>query len=364
MRTNRKHLTITDRHDSTVFLVLVEQVCHGEVIQLQTDTSDNTRLSPSKRELDLVVRLLFQVPVDVNSTILVVRHYFRVNLLWVEVSHRSQITNRTCQGIFREEVARLGTQFTTNHVFIQAVVTVDSHPTDMRLRSFLDTHFKVDRVANDIHFRWIQVIEQVSIVPIVITYGIFVFHQTLVEQLLIIYVSLTHTEHFTQVTGGIHRITYPMDIADIIFLPFFYLQVNVYVLIVNVPHAIFHDTRVTITMFIVFFYQVLLILLPSIWRKLFRFQERGELSCFMNLRKCTFPQESTLDLYVFQFAITVKDDIPNLHLLFLIDDNVKNHLVLLRYVFTLLDFYFRILESLIVKILLGENLCTVNHVRM
>ena len=55
LRTNREHLTVTNRHDTTVFLVLVEQVGHGEVVQFQSYTSNNTRLTPTQRELNLVV---------------------------------------------------------------------------------------------------------------------------------------------------------------------------------------------------------------------------------------------------------------------------------------------------------------------
>ena len=40
-------LAITDRHDAAMHLVLSEEVTHGEVVQLDTDTSDDTRLSPT-----------------------------------------------------------------------------------------------------------------------------------------------------------------------------------------------------------------------------------------------------------------------------------------------------------------------------
>ena len=55
LRSDGEHLTITDRHDTTVFLVLVKQVGHGEVIQFQSYTSNDTRLTPTQRELHLVV---------------------------------------------------------------------------------------------------------------------------------------------------------------------------------------------------------------------------------------------------------------------------------------------------------------------
>ena len=54
-------------------LVFAKEVAHGEVGELDTHTSDDTCLSPTQRELQLVVGLLFQFPVDVDSAVVVVR---------------------------------------------------------------------------------------------------------------------------------------------------------------------------------------------------------------------------------------------------------------------------------------------------
>ena len=58
-----------------MLLVLVEEVCHRGVVELQAHTSDDTRLPPTERELNLVVTLLLQIPVYIHSTVLVVRLY-------------------------------------------------------------------------------------------------------------------------------------------------------------------------------------------------------------------------------------------------------------------------------------------------
>ena len=73
-------------------LVLAEQVAHGEVVELDTYTADDTRLSPAERELQLVIGLLFQFPVNVDGAVLVVGFDVGVHLLWVEMSHRGQLT--------------------------------------------------------------------------------------------------------------------------------------------------------------------------------------------------------------------------------------------------------------------------------
>ena len=70
-----------------MLLVLVEQVGHGEVIELDAHTGYNASLSPTEREFQLVVRLLYEVPVDVNRTLLGVGLHVGIYLFGVEVSH-------------------------------------------------------------------------------------------------------------------------------------------------------------------------------------------------------------------------------------------------------------------------------------
>ena len=67
--------------------VLVEEVAHREVVELQSHTSYDTCLSPTERELYLVVGLLHESVVDVHRSVFRIRLHVRVNLLRVEVSH-------------------------------------------------------------------------------------------------------------------------------------------------------------------------------------------------------------------------------------------------------------------------------------
>ena len=41
-------LAVTDRHNAAVFLILVEQVGHREVVERQSHASDDTGLSPTE----------------------------------------------------------------------------------------------------------------------------------------------------------------------------------------------------------------------------------------------------------------------------------------------------------------------------
>ena len=70
-----------------MLLVLVEEVAHREIVELESDTSDYTGLSPSERELNLVVRLLLKIVVDIYCSVLWVGHRLRIDLLRIEVSH-------------------------------------------------------------------------------------------------------------------------------------------------------------------------------------------------------------------------------------------------------------------------------------
>ena len=70
-----------------MFLVFVEEVGHGEVVELQSYTCNDASLSPSQREFYLVVRLGHEVPVDVYRSVLIVRFGLGYHLFRIEVAH-------------------------------------------------------------------------------------------------------------------------------------------------------------------------------------------------------------------------------------------------------------------------------------
>ena len=101
-----------------MLLVLVEQVADGEVVEREPHLSDDTGLSPSQREFDLVVALLGQVPVDVHRSVLIVGFDFGIYLFRIEVSHGRNLTYRAHDGLFREQVTGLGAQLAPHDVLV------------------------------------------------------------------------------------------------------------------------------------------------------------------------------------------------------------------------------------------------------
>lgn len=61
---------------------------------------------------------------------------------------------------------------------------------DVGLLSLVDAHLKVDGVADDIYLGWIEAVEDVTVVPVSVSYGILVLCQTLVEIRLIVDIAI------------------------------------------------------------------------------------------------------------------------------------------------------------------------------
>ena len=350
--------------------ILVEEVGHREVVKFQAHATDDARLSPTQRELNLVIRLLLQVPVHVHRSVFSMRLHVGAHLLGVEMSHRGQFARRTHDCVFREEVARLRAQLTTNNILIEAVVSVDAHTADMRLRSFKYAHLEVDRVAHDVHFSRVELIKQVSVVPILITYGIVVFREAFLHQLLVIHVTLFHSKDIAQsrpvahAIGRINGIAHPRDVAQVVFLTFVHFHIDVHMLVIVVPNTIFHNDSIAESVFVVFVDKVLLVFLPALRRVLLRLKEIGELACLVRLREGTFGEESSLDFLFAQLFVAIEHDVAYLHLLLLVHDDIEYHVVLLADIVALQDFDFGILEAFVVEILLRQHLGAVNGIRM
>ena len=130
-----------------MLLVLAEEVAHGEVVECESHASDDTGLSPTQRELHLVVGLLLKHPVEVDGTAFVVGLDVRVDLFRVEVSHGGDLTIGTHDGLLGEQVAGLGAQLTSYHFLVEAVVAIDADVAQVGLRTFQHTHLQVDGVA-------------------------------------------------------------------------------------------------------------------------------------------------------------------------------------------------------------------------
>ena len=279
------------------------------------------------------------------------------------MTHGSQLTSRTHQGILREEVAWLGTELTAYYVLIETGITIDTYVAQVSLRSLCHAHLKVDGIAVDVHFGRIDVREHVTIVVIEVAHSIFIFLQSLAQEFLVIYIALLHAEHGIQIVGSIYGVAHPVDIADKVALTLIYLDIYVDVLLVEVAYAVFQDLRITITILVVFVDEFLLVFLPSLRSKLLRFEESSKLASLVGLGKGSLREESTLDLSIRELLVTVDGNLVNLDFLFLIYDYVQDYLTLVSHIVALVNLDFSILEALVIEVFLGKDLGTVEHVR-
>ena len=86
--TEAQHLAIANRHKASMLFILAEEVGHREVIEFQSHTTDDTSLSPSQRELHLVVALLLEVVGNIHGSIVLIgRHIGVRTLLGIEMTH-------------------------------------------------------------------------------------------------------------------------------------------------------------------------------------------------------------------------------------------------------------------------------------
>ena len=64
--------------------------------------------------------------------------------------------------------------------------------TDMCLCALLDTHLEIDGVANDVHLNGVKVVKKITIVPVIVAYGILVLREALLHVLLVIDIAFFH----------------------------------------------------------------------------------------------------------------------------------------------------------------------------
>ena len=349
-------------------LVLAQEVAQREVVELDTHTTNDTCLSPTQRQLQLVVGLLLQVPVDIHGTVLVVGFHIGTDGLSIEITHLGYLTIRTHQRLLGEEVTRLGTQLTTYHFLVQTVVTIDVHLIQVGLRTFLYAHLQIDAVTHDVNLSRLDLREHITIIIIVVAHSIIIFLQALFYQLLVVHIAFLHAEDIVQTSnvtysiGGIDGVSYPGDVADIVFVALVNLHKDVHVLVVLAPDRVLDDGSIAETQLVVFLQQLLLGLFETFGGVLLGLEEIGELACLMNLAKGALGEEATLDLAVRQLLVAFEDNVANLHLLFLVDIDIENHLVLACHVIALTDIDLHILEALVLKVLTSQNLSTVSNI--
>ena len=126
--------------------------------------------------------------------------------------------------------------------------------------------------------------------------SIFVFGNSLLKKLLIVHIALFHPQDTVQLQCGINRVAHPGDVAEVVFLPFVTLHIDINMLRVYVPNAVFQNGSIAITIFIVFLDEVLLVGSPAFRRELLCLEERAELARLVDFGKGTFLEQTTFNL--------------------------------------------------------------------
>ena len=280
------------------------------------------------------------------------------------MSHLGNFTNGTHQVFTAEQHTRFGTKLTTHDIFIQTVVTVNDHTVDGSLRTFLNTHFQRDRVVIHIYFYRVGTKEYVTIIIIDIGYGIFICRQTFRQLFLVIHLTRLHSEDRLQKIRSVLRITHKTNVFQIILVPFFQFQEDIDLLLIKIHNTISQQYRVTITMFVIFGDNVLLIFFVFFRSELLRaecFQDTG-LPVVRNTELFVRFLHRLLQVPARQSLIPLKVNTMNLRLFILIDMDIDSHFALFGQIITLYNIDVYILKTFAVKELLNNDLCTVHQI--
>ena len=83
-------------------------------------------------------------------------------------------------------------------------------------------------------------IEHITVVIILLTNRIFVFAESLVEQSLIVEITLFDAELLHQSVRGIDRISHPRNVAYVVLFALIEMQIDIYVSGINRHHRVAH----------------------------------------------------------------------------------------------------------------------------
>ena len=261
-------------------------------------------------------------------------------------------TCRAHKCLLVEQFTGAHTQLAAHHLLIEAVVTVDYHLVDTRLRTLDDVHFEVDRVGVNVLLNRHEVEEEVAIVHVEVGNGIIVFGGTLVEELLVVHVARLDTEDIVEHIRGVDGVSHPVDARDIVFLSFLNLEIHIHLVVIVVYHAVAENLGIAVAKLVVFVDDELLVGLVVVGDKLLLAEKLLEASALIGLL------HHALELAVAEHLVTVDVDFVHLHLVVLIDHNIHNHLVLLAEVFLLIYAHGCVLEALAIVVFLDNLACT------
>ena len=254
----------------------------------------------------------------------------------------SNLTSRANQVFLAEELAWTHTQLTANNLLIEAIVTINHNLIDACLLALINSHLQIDRIALDVSLGGNKLEEEVTIVHIHIGNGIVVLDCALIEQFLIIDITLLKAQNLIQHRGGINGVAHPVDIRDIIFLTLVDLEVDVDALVVIVGNTIPHNHGITIAFLVILVDDALLVFLEIGAHKflLAKPLQNVKDTTLVGLLHCAFY------LAVAKNFVALNVNLVHIYLLMLVDNNINNHLVLLTKVFLLINFACCLLKAL------------------
>ena len=250
------------------------------------------------------------------------------------------LTHRAHEVFLGEQVTGAHAQLAAYDLLIQAVVTVDDDLVDAGLLAFKHAHLQRDAVALDFPFNGDKVIEEVTIVEVEVGNGVIVFLGALVEEFLVVHVTLLDTEHFTQHRRRIYSVTHPRDVRDVITLALADLEIDVHRLLVIRHYAVAHDDGITVTLLVILVDNELFIVLVIALDELLLRED------FPNVVLLVGLLHGALDLVVTQHLVAVDINLVDLDFLVLVHVDVDDDLVLLAQVRNRDNFTSRLTESL------------------
>ena len=272
------------------------------------------------------------------------------------MSRLGYLTDRTHEIVLAEEFARTYEQLATHHLLIKSVVAVDLHPVDTCLRALHHAELQVDGVAPDIFLNGHKLIEEVAVVEIIVGHSILIGLCALLEKLLVVHFTGTDIEYAVEPVSINDSIAYPRDIADIILLALFKVDVDVDLLLVKRHYAVRKDLRVTVAKLVVFFENAVEVILIIVLHKLFLFEEIHYIAAFVGLFHRAF------DLLVGKHLIARDIDLMNLELVVFVHVDLHDHFVGSRQIFMKHDVDLGVAEAFFLVVGLDDHDGTVDDV--
>ena len=342
--------------------VAAEEVLHREVGKLQAGSSDDARLSPSGRDLNLVATFGDEGVSDVdgaggfvgtNVFVEFALEHFRVELV-----HGGEFTHRAREGIHGEEVAGLGAKFAANDVIVDTVVAGDANAIVGGLFAFAHANFEVDAVFVDLDFNGIGTEEDITVVVILVADGIFVGVESLVEQRLVVDVTLFHAQGGFECLRGVDGVAHPGDVAQVVARSLVEFEVDIDVLVVIGHDTIGHNHGVAIAPTVHLFDEQTLVFFVFVGEEFARSEgdplfEGGAVAGFLHR---IFEWRDHFGIYAGDVDFVDGDFVAFVHI------DVYNHAIIGRDILPLCDVDLDILVALLFEILLDAQFGPIHEV--